>query len=135
MSRQGRHLETKVIIQQVKKSGTEHTPTASSSRLMLETFGPVLTASHALTSLSEAELIGGIASGGDTMARLVGEKLGVNGRGIVTGDSCTPPSDVGLSALALDVGGSVDDNGDELARSAVEGFFVLQGRGMVGGKS
>ena len=99
---------------------------------MLETFGPALTASHAWSSLSDAGLIGGIASGGDKTARLVGEKPGENGRGIVTGVSFTPPSGIGVSALALDVGGSVDDNGDELARSVVELFFLLQERGMVG---
>jgi hypothetical protein len=65
------------------------------------------------------------------MAKLVGEKPGVNGRGIVTGVSCTPPSDVGVSALALDVGGSGDDIGVERARSVVEGFFLLQRRGVV----
>ena len=80
---------------------------------MLGNFGPSLTASHALTSLSEVGPIGGIASGGGTMARLVGKKPGVNGRGIVTGVSCTPPSDIGLSALPLGVGGNVDNNGDE----------------------
>ena len=125
---------SKIIIQQVNKSETEHTPTASSSRLMLETFGPALTASHALTSLDEAGIIGGITSGGagGTMARLIGENPGVNGRGIVTGGSCTPPSDVGVSTLALDVGGSGDDNGVERGRSVVESFFLIQERGMVG---
>jgi hypothetical protein len=58
------------MIQQDKKSWTEHIPTASGSRLMLESFGPALTASHAFTSLSDVVLIGGMASGGDTMARL-----------------------------------------------------------------
>ena len=117
---------------QVNESVTEHTPTASSSRLMLETFGPALTASHAFASLAEVGLIGGIASGGCTMARLVGENPGVNGRGIVTDVSCTPPSDVGVSALALNVGGSGDDNGVKRARSVVEGFVLLQRRGVVG---
>jgi hypothetical protein len=120
------------MIQQLEGSGTEHTPTASSSRLMLETFGPALTTSQVFTSVSDTVLIGGIASGGDAMARLVGEKPGANGKGMSTGVSCTPPSDVGLPALALDVVGSVDDNRDELARLVVEDFFVLQGRGMVG---
>ena len=120
---------------QVFESETEHTPTASSSRLMLDSFGPALTASHALTILDEAGIIGGIASGGGTMgalARLVGENPGVNGREIITGVSCTPPSDVGVSASALDVGGSGDDNGVERAGSVVDGFFLLQRRGMVG---
>jgi hypothetical protein len=99
---------------------------------MLESFGPALIASQVFTSLSEVVLIGGITSGGDTMARLVGEKPGAKGKGISTGVSWTPPSDVGLSALALDVVGSVDDNGDELARSVVEGFFLIQERGMAG---
>jgi hypothetical protein len=66
------------------------------------------------------------------MARLIGENPGVNGRGIVTGGSCTPPSDAGVSALALDVGGSGDDNWVEREGSVVESFFLLQGRGMVG---
>ena len=76
---------------------------------MLETFGPSLTASHASTSLSEVRLIGGVASGGGIVTRSVGAKPGVNGRGIVTGVWCTP-------VLVLDIGGSVDDNGDERAR-------------------
>ena len=99
---------------------------------MLETSGPPLTASHASTGLSKVGLIGGVASGEGTMARVFREKPGVNGRGIVTGVSCTPPSDVGLSVLVFDVGWSVDDNGDERARSVVEIFFLLQGRDMVG---
>ena len=67
------------------------------------------------------------------MARLAGEKPGVNGRGIITGIWYTPPSDVGLSTLALDVGGGcVVDNGDERASSVLDTFFLLQGRRMAG---
>jgi hypothetical protein len=96
--RQGCHLEAEIVIRHVKKSGTEHAPKASSSRLKLETFGPSLTASHASAGLSEVGLIGGVASGGGIVAGSVGEKPGANGTGMVTGVWCTP-------ILVLDVGG------------------------------
>lgn len=70
------------------------------------------------------------------MARLVGEKPGVNGRGIITGIWYTPPSDVGLSTLALGVGGGcVVDNGDERVSSVLDSFFLLQGRRVAGADS
>ncbi len=65
------------------------------------------------------------------MARLVRKTPGVLvGRGIGAGVSRIPPSDVGLSALGS--GGSVDVDWDRLERSAVDGRFLLQGRGMAG---
>ena len=73
----------------------------------------------------------GIASCGGTTARLVGEKLGVDGTGIGTGISLSSPSNVGLSTLGVEE--NIVDDWDELARSVVFdfGFFPLQGRGMV----
>ena len=47
------------------------------------------------------------------MARLVGEKLGLDEAGIRTGISCTVASDVGLSTLG--VKGNTVDDWDELA--------------------
>jgi hypothetical protein len=87
---------------------------------MLEPFGSSSAASHASTSSSA---VGGVASGGGALAGLVGGKLAVNGRGIVTGVSCTPPSDPRLPVLVLYVGGSVDDNENERVRLVVEIFL------------
>jgi hypothetical protein len=47
------------------------------------------------------------------MARVVGKKPGLGGRGIGTGISHVLPSGVGLSALAVE--GRIDDDRDELA--------------------
>jgi hypothetical protein len=112
--------------------GTENAPTASSSRLMLGFLGFSLTASHASASVSGTGPMAGIISGEGTMVRLVRKTPVLVGGGIGRGISAIPPSEVGLSTLGIETG--EDASWDWLERStvAVDGRFLLQGRGMGG---